>query len=228
MDCRQRQDTEVRFLPSEDIVSGGDEVTVPGALVFEIANCGLEEPSADRLEVRDAERLRLTLEYAPMPLRHGERATYWVPVANFASELAADLTIRLRDGSTRRASASALIRDPARERAMAACTACRGQWGRHGMAQREGCLCRTEDEGNLCEDAGDCEGRCLATGARVVVPEVRCPRGTRGCVPRPALRRAVGRCSGYRTTFGCRAIIGEGARNDPPTAHVRLNLVCAD
>src|SRR5450759_4309113 len=37
------------------------------------------------------------------------------------------------------------------------CRACNGEWGRHGLAQKESCLCRTKDAGCLLytSDAAD-------------------------------------------------------------------------
>lgn len=145
------------------------------------------------------------------------------------------------------------VRNPARRRALAACEACQGLWGRWGISQFEGCNCRTRDAGRACEDGRDCEGLCVPTGSRVVTPAVEarceCPAGCRCsgrprrganqtvealCVPictaaRPAMIVSVGVCSEHRMNFGCRSYIANGARDEGPhPAGGRLSYRCAD
>src|SRR5689334_23287379 len=42
-----------------------------------------------------------------------------------------------------------------------ACDACGGLWDKHGIAETEGCICKTKDGGKVCRDGAECEGQCL-------------------------------------------------------------------
>src|SRR4051812_46994621 len=42
------------------------------------------------------------------------------------------------------------------------CKACRGEWGRHGLAEAESCNCHTNDGGKRCRDGTECQGMCIA------------------------------------------------------------------
>jgi hypothetical protein len=86
------------------------------------------------------------------------------------------------------------VSNPARDKAMAACKACRGAWDKHGMAQREGCNCRTKDGGKPC-GGNDCEGACLYVESK---------NG-----------RPVGKCAEFRSTFGCFSRISKSAAGQP-------------
>ncbi|MBN2576545.1 MAG: hypothetical protein JXP73_18420 [Deltaproteobacteria bacterium] len=94
------------------------------------------------------------------------------------------------------------VTNPARDAARAACRACKGQWGRHGLSQREGCICRTKDAGRICH-GGDCEGACLYRKTVDGKPQ--------------------GRCAELETTLGCQERITRGA--DGQTA---VHNVCVD
>ena len=75
-----------------------------------------------------------------------------------------------------------------------ACERCGGLWGKHGIAETEGCICRTKDGGKTCTSANDCEGACIVddeASFEVVQPGD------------PPLGVFVGRCADYQTTFGC-------------------------
>jgi hypothetical protein len=84
--------------------------------------------------------------------------------------------------------------------ARAACRACRGDWGRHGLSPIEGCNCRTEDFGASCADSSECEGQCLADAPGQMVVEPGPPR--RGFF--------VGQCSEFRASFGCHSVLSDG------------------
>jgi hypothetical protein len=74
------------------------------------------------------------------------------------------------------------------------CKVCNGQWGRHGLANVEGCLCRTKDAGKLCKSGKDCESQCVAKDkpdAEIV------DKGP------PAKGFFLGRCHEFATYFGC-------------------------
>lgn len=43
------------------------------------------------------------------------------------------------------------------------CRDCNGEWGPHGLAQVESCMCRTKDAGKPCKSKNDCESQCVAS-----------------------------------------------------------------
>ena len=105
--------------------------------------------------------------------------------------------------STNGSSQKALTAIPETEEA---CKSCNGVWGVHGLADVEGCLCRTKDAGKTCRDGGECEGACLASedGFEVVdkgPPEKGFYRGT---------------CSEFTVAFGCHLFVPTGARKKGP------------
>lgn len=89
------------------------------------------------------------------------------------------------------------------------CRACRGDWGRHGLSEQEGCNCRTNDAGKRCSDGADCEGVCLVAEKR---PEFEPVKGV------PGRGYFVGRCSEFVTAWSCNRIIDRGARARGPVA----------
>ncbi len=94
------------------------------------------------------------------------------------------------------------VTNPARVAAQAACRACKGVWGRHGLAQMEGCNCRTKDAGRVCH-GGDCEGACLFRETVDGKPE--------------------GRCSELKTSLGCHERIIRSANGE-----IAVHNVCVD
>ena len=86
---------------------------------------------------------------------------------------------------------------------LAKCEACNGEWGRHGMKGWEGCICRTSDYGEACDDGRDCEGRCMFKQYELVeeAHSIRCDDDGR-CRARLATRRPVGECSEFTTHYG--------------------------
>jgi len=111
-----------------------------------------------------------------------------------------------RGASSTAAPASATVRPAANTKTRAACAACNGVWGRHGIAETESCNCRTRDKGKVCRDGRDCGGECIADPALFEVVEQGPP--VRG--------RFRGRCSEFVTAFGCNALLGDGAADRPP------------
>jgi len=103
------------------------------------------------------------------------------------------------------------------------CSACGGEWAAHGLlgAQKGAmsCLCPTVDGGKRCRDGVECQGECVTDGAEHEVT----------AAGPPALGFFVGKCSRFRTTYGCHRVIATGALqagpvplDQPPTE------ICAD
>lgn len=86
-------------------------------------------------------------------------------------------------------------------------SACNGTWGRHGLAPKESCNCRTNDGGKRCRDGNDCEGQCIAAENPELEVTAQGP---------PALGYLVGRCSETKMVFGCQRFIRDGASSAPP------------
>jgi hypothetical protein len=80
-----------------------------------------------------------------------------------------------------------------------ACKACDGQWGRYGLAQQEGCLCRTKDAGKVCKSMQDCESECVA--GEVPETEIVEPGP-------PAKGFFLGRCHAFVPFIGCGRLLG--------------------
>jgi len=81
------------------------------------------------------------------------------------------------------------------------------------------CLCPTVDGGKRCRDGVECQGECVTDGAEHEVT----------AAGPPALGFFVGKCSRFRTTYGCHRVIATGALqagpvplDQPPTE------ICAD
>ncbi len=90
------------------------------------------------------------------------------------------------------------------------CKACRGEWGRHGLAQVASCLCRTTDAGKRCHRRSDCQGLCVA--------EDNIEREVVKAGP-PATGYFVGHCAEFEPIFGCMRVIdqaGPGPLDEPP------------
>jgi hypothetical protein len=90
------------------------------------------------------------------------------------------------------------------------CKACRGEWGRHGLAQVASCLCRTTDAGKRCTRRSDCQGLCVAEESmeREIVE-----KGP------PAKGFFVGHCAEFDPIFGCMRVLDQaGPRplDEPP------------
>lgn len=102
-----------------------------------------------------------------------------------------------------------------------ACAACRGEWGVHGLAKIESCICRTHDSGKRCRDGNDCEGKCLVDAQS---PEFEA-QGT----ATPPRGFFVGRCSELVTVFGCTRQIEPGAVARGPVPRDDLPvMLCVD
>jgi hypothetical protein len=99
------------------------------------------------------------------------------------------------------------------------CRACGGEWANHGLSQQPTCLCPTSDADKRCRDGGECQGQCLADdGEREVIE-----------AGPPARGYFVGKCSHFRTSFGCHRALAAGALKAGPTAlEEPPNQICAD
>jgi len=101
------------------------------------------------------------------------------------------------------------------------CRACRGDWGKHGIAETESCNCRTNDGGKRCTDGADCQGVCIAATDN---PELEVVDG--GTTRRGFF---VGKCSELVTVFGCNRIIDRGARSHGPVSPEEApQQICVD
>src|SRR5262245_4637989 len=89
-----------------------------------------------------------------------------------------------------------------------ACRACRGQWGVHGLDDKESCNCGTTDGGKRCRDGLDCQGMCLVNADQPDVEVVEAGPPARGFF--------VGRCSAFVAVFGCHSVVQRGARGEGP------------
>ena len=101
------------------------------------------------------------------------------------------------------------------------CRACRGDWAVHGLAPEPSCDCRTVDAGKRCTDGADCQGMCVASPEDPegeVVKDGPNPRGY-----------FVGKCSAFKTVWGCNRIIQRGTRARGPQPLVEPpTMMCVD
>ncbi len=120
--------------------------------------------------------------------------------------------------------------NPERDRRVAECHACDGDWGAHGMLGIEGCICRTGDKGATCYDGGECEGICLYEGFEVTreAEPVRCDEDG-ACSVSLSAGRPVGRCSEFQWMFGCYSYIPDGtAEKSPFVGAWSVPRICVD
>lgn len=113
-------------------------------------------------------------------------------------------------------SAAVHITNPARDRDLAACTACNGDWGIQGMIQTidacpgsdpgDSCVCRATDAGTACDDSDDCQGWCEAEQF-VVEYEAGSPAIDYG--------HWTGHCSEFTSQRSCASPIPHGASHEP-------------
>ena len=99
-----------------------------------------------------------------------------------------------------------------------ACKACNGEWGTHGLAQKEGCLCRTKDAGKVCKSKIDCESQCVAKDepdTEIVEP------GS------PAKGFFLGKCHEFVPYFGCARLLNDRAATPVSLAELPSKM-CVD
>ena len=190
-----------------------------GDMIVEVTNCGAEVAEVLRLDFTAVSPASAARGRSPLPSWSVDFAPKTFVVAPATSR-----SFRQRIDAEARLTASAEVRSagrtwldgqavaratiPKRDAAMAACRACRGDWGPEGMLQIEGCNCRTRDAGRVCRDGKECEAVCLYNHLE---------RG-----------RQVGKCSPFRTMWSCHDIIPAGAAHDPPRGPQDRYNVCTD
>lgn len=146
-----------------------------------------------------------------------------------AGRYAVSAALRHNGTQTRTPEVMLTVDNPDLDAAMAACQACDGDWGAHGLASHVGCNCQTTDAGNECRDGRSCEGACLFDHYEVVRPATDTCRPDGSCTVHPALGVPVGRCSSWQMNFGCRAWVRRGAADEAPVVLPRrAPLVCVD
>ncbi len=140
------------------------------------------------------------------------------------------LVVRYReaDGRERAVTRWVTVNHPEREARLAACRACSGQWGVHGLSGVESCNCQTRDAGQECRDGNECEGQCLYERSEEIRKASQsCSGGTCNVTLRAV--RLVGRCAPYRVTFGCHSYVPDGeSERAPRIGAVHVPYVCAD
>lgn len=183
---------------------GGSTVWA-GEAPLAIRLCGPGRATVTRVEV--GEPVRWRVEYEPGLAVVGDGAPVVVTVAGTTRPSIAPVRVTAVDGEGHALTAVAPLEsvdDPDRATARAACDACRGTWGPHGMLGLESCDCPTPDAGRPCLAGADCVGICLATGWERVTDEPDA-----GCRTGQARMRLVGRCSARTSNFGCHAEVRE-------------------
>lgn len=100
-----------------------------------------------------------------------------------------------------------------------ACRACNGEWGPHGLAQVESCMCRTKDAGKPCKGKGDCESQCVATEQ----PETQVvDKGP------PAKGYFLGHCHEFVPFFGCGRLLRDSNDTTPVALDEPPPKICID
>ena len=87
-----------------------------------------------------------------------------------------------------------------RSKQRASCEARGGSWGRPGLFGYEVCNEKTSDAGEVCRDASDCEGDCIAE-----LSEAQKKKVHKGIVI-----KTNGRCSARKLNFGCLPFVQNG------------------
>ena len=95
---------------------------------------------------------------------------------------------------------------------------CNGEFGQHGLNPTPHCVCRTHDFGRMCESSGECEGQCIGDASLTRVVEPGPPK--RGYY--------VGRCSEFRTSFGCSPLLPKAKPQAPVEVDEPPPTICID
>jgi hypothetical protein len=98
------------------------------------------------------------------------------------------------------------------------CRACNGDWGPHGLAQKETCLCRTKDAGKSCKSKRDCESQCVASDPPTaeIVEKGPPPKGF-----------FLGHCHEFVKFFGCGRLLRDD-RSEPEPLDELPAKICID
>ena len=202
-----------------------------GALSIEVLNCTAESVSLDPVAIlRPGQRSEARVEYVPdSPIALGDSFAFHPTVYQRGGYSIAIVVLR-GDRTEPLPTIEVEVEDPALDRALAACTACNGRWGREGMLQIEGCNCRPRDAGKICHDGDECEGACLPDGVEVITKAHPLTCDRRGhCSVSMGSGRLVGHCSDRMAIFGCHSEIPRGASKEPPAwLPLRAPSICVD
>jgi hypothetical protein len=191
-----------------------------------VRNCGSAPISITGIEI-DSEKIRWLLEFEDGTLQPNATVSPTLRGFNVGRQ---QLVVRYRDGAGRERSIARTVTvdHPEREARLAACRACNGDWGVHGLSGVESCNCETRDAGQECRDGRECEGECLYERAEEVQKaSQRCSGGTCSVTLRAV--RLVGRCAPQRATFGCHSYVPDGeSERAPRIGAVRVPHICVD
>lgn len=146
--------------------------TCSDALVIAIRNCTQKTWAVPTILVRTK---RESPPIATLLLADGTATR--LPPAHITQPGNYRIVATLADGTQVRSNGIHVV-DSVRERAIAQCDACNGEWKHHGMRRTEGCNCRTTDAGQRCRSGAGCEGYCL-------------------------YNKGVPRCSEFESMYGC-------------------------
>jgi hypothetical protein len=194
-----------------------------------LRNCTAEPVAVQQLVFRnDWESTAMLVEFDPLQEVPAGQAWQRRQLISRDREFEVEIVIVLADGSSGSVGMRATVRNPNREEAMARCRECDGDWGRHGLLGREGCLCRARDRGSECRDGRDCEGVCLFERAETV-REASESCGSGFCNVRLEMVLLVGRCSEFVTEFGCHSYLPDGIAGEGPLpAYYPVPYICCD
>jgi hypothetical protein len=199
--------------------------------LFTVTNCDgqpVEVLSIDIHVIADSD-MGYGVEFKPFPVvGPNQQWSYPLTIRNRGASVFVVTVRSAGQDATREVLASSVVTNKALDEATAKCEACRGNWGRHGLSGRIGCICRTNDHGRRCDDGQDCEGACLGEKFEVVEPAKPMSCTAAGCTATLGLYRPVGRCSEWTRGFGCRWRIADGASKRPPTGSRRGAPSCRD
>lgn len=170
-----------------------------GVGAVEVRWCGPGEATLLRMAAGPVTRWRAA-DAPPVRLRAGQAATFTLAGTAAPSEVTLTVTARSERGPLVARTTLVSVDAPLRIEARRACDACRGTWGRFGVAQLEVCNCATTDAGTRCASDRDCQGYCDGITWEPIAGT--CPAGQRR-------ERAVGRCSSRASAFTCVALLDE-------------------
>lgn len=191
-----------------------------------VTNLGARAVTVTSIELVKGD-IRVRWEPGPGALARGERLVQTLREFSVGTE---QVVVHYRAGPagpTHSIARVVNVDNPELERRRAACRACSGDWGAHGITGYEGCNCRMRDAGKECRDGTDCQGECLFDHTEEVRPAARhCSRGA--CAVTMRAVRLVGRCATFRTTFGCHSYIPDGESKRPPRIGPGAPFMCVD
>jgi hypothetical protein len=229
--CDGRAPGVFSFASGADLTCADSHRSCRGTLDIEVLNCTAASVTLDPIAVtRPGGNSGARAEYVPdSPLAPGSSFTFH-PTVSQPGGYAITVVVLAGDRTDVLPTIDLEIRNPALIRALAACTACNGRWGREGMLGLEGCNCRPKDAGKLCHDGDECEGVCLPDGVEVITKARPITCDAHGkCSASMGSGRLVGHCSDRMVIFGCHGEIPRGASKEPPAwLPVHTPSICVD